>query len=250
MSYDLTPEKRDELRVRAEVAKPFVGHDFVAPPFTTIDAADLRALLDAADERDRLLTVVPCSETRTEPFDFAYCSTHDTTFALADHCYYAGLSEFDYMEKQATEQRVRAIRAEDERDRLAAALRQIAEACHWSHDPSDDPEALSAYIGQLQRSADDALDAAAAVERVRALHRSVGIYDECDCSDDAKSEGHIDVYEVGTTCNKLYDICDECCRNGGYQTEDCANYHEHQLGETHLCPTISALDGTDDGPTP
>ena len=88
----------------------------------------------------------------------------------------------------------------------------------------------------------DRLDAA--VERVRALHRSVGIYDECDCPDEAKSEGHLDVYEVGTTCNKLYDICDECCRNGGYQTEDCANYHEHQLGETHLCPTISALDGT------
>ena len=39
MSYDLTPEKRDELRVRSEVAEPFVGHGFVAPPFTTIDAA-------------------------------------------------------------------------------------------------------------------------------------------------------------------------------------------------------------------
>ena len=59
--------------------------------------------------------------------------------------------------------------AADEHDRLAAAVRQIAEACHWSHDPSDDPEALSAYIGQLQRSADDALDAAAAIERVRVL---------------------------------------------------------------------------------
>lgn len=55
---DLTPEKRAELRVRAEAAKPFVGHDFVAPPFTTIDAADLLALLAAADERDWLQTVV------------------------------------------------------------------------------------------------------------------------------------------------------------------------------------------------
>ena len=55
---DLAPEKRAELRMRAEAAKPFVGHDFVAPPFTTIDAADLLALLDAADERDWLQTVV------------------------------------------------------------------------------------------------------------------------------------------------------------------------------------------------
>lgn len=53
---DLTPERRAELRVRA--AKPFVVHDFVAPPFTTIDAADLHALLDAADERDRLAAAV------------------------------------------------------------------------------------------------------------------------------------------------------------------------------------------------
>ena len=51
---DLTPEKRDELRVRSEVAKPFVGHDFVAPPFTTIDAADLTALLDSADLLDEV----------------------------------------------------------------------------------------------------------------------------------------------------------------------------------------------------
>ena len=137
-------------------------------------ATDSVARKSAADERDRLTAVAPCSETYTEPFDFAYCSTHDRTFGLGDHCDYAGLSEVDYMEKQATEQRVRAIRAEHERDRLAAALRQIAEACHWSHDPSDDPEALSAYIGQLQRSADDALDAAAAAERIRALHERDG----------------------------------------------------------------------------
>ena len=89
----------------------------------------------------------------------------------------------------------------DERDRLAAAVRQIAEACHWSHDPSDDPEALSAYIGQLQRSADDAIDAATAAERIRALHERDG---EGFCV-----------------------VCD-------YMTP-------------HPCPTLRALDGTDDG---
>jgi hypothetical protein len=85
----------------------------------------LRALLDAADERDRLVAVAPCSETRTEPFDFAYCSTHDRTFALGEHCDYAGLSEVEYLEKQARVQRFRAIRAEDERDRLAAAVERV-----------------------------------------------------------------------------------------------------------------------------
>ena len=63
--------------------------------------------------------------------------------------------------------------AADERDRLRAAVRQIADACHWSHDPSGDPEALVAHIGQLQQIAEDACDErdrlAAAVERVRAL---------------------------------------------------------------------------------
>ena len=67
MTDPMTPERLAELRVRAELAKPFVGHDFVAPPFTTIDAADLHALLDAADERDRLTAEL--AELRGNPRD-------------------------------------------------------------------------------------------------------------------------------------------------------------------------------------
>ena len=111
--------------------------------------------------------------------------------------------------------------------------------------PSSGLLEISREVLALLDAADERDRLAASAERVRALHRIVGIYDECDCSDEAKTEGHLDVYEVGTTCNKLYDVCDECCRNSGYQTEDCANYHEH-LGETHPCATIRALDGTDD----
>ena len=84
---------------------------------------------------------------------------------------------------------------------------------------------------------------AAKVERVRALHRPVGIYDECECSDEAKTEGHEDVEEVGLTCNRMYTVCAECCRDDVYQTEDCANYHDHKPDEAHHCPTIRALDG-------
>ena len=134
---DLTPERRAELRHDAQRRRLFrfvtgtASDGYPSAGYESIDD-DILALLDAADERDGLLTVVPCSETRTEPFDFAYCSTHDTTFGLSDHCYYAGLSEFDYMEKQATEQRVRAIRAEHERDRLAAAVERVrALADYW-----------------------------------------------------------------------------------------------------------------------
>ena len=87
---------------------------------------------------------------------------------------------------------------------------------------------------------------AAAVERVRALHRPVGIYDECECSDEAKAEGHEDVEDIGLTCNRMYTVCAECCRDDVYQTEDCASYHDHKPDEAHHCPTIRALDTTPD----
>ena len=82
---------------------------------------------------------------------------------------------------------------------------------------------------------------AAKVERVRALHRAFGIYDECDC-DDPDPATHLDVDDVGLTCNLMYRVCAECCRDDVYQTEDCANYHDHRLDEDYHCPTIRALD--------
>ena len=102
--------------------------------------------------------------------------------------------------------------------------------------------AVNALPALLDAAAErDAL--AAKVERVRELHRAVGIYDECECSDEAKTEGHEDVEEVGLTCNRMYTVCAECCRDDVYQTEDCANYHDHKPDEAHHCPTIRALDG-------
>ena len=82
---------------------------------------------------------------------------------------------------------------------------------------------------------------AGAVERVRVLHRAVGIYDECDC-DAPDPATHLDVDDVGLTCNLMYRVCAECCRDDVYQTEDCANYHAHRLDEDYHCPTIRALD--------
>lgn len=146
--------------------------------------------------------------------------------------------------------------AADERDKLAAALvrAQGPFACcsHCKEDKIHDVETnghevpctkCQASVGEVERLRSERDRVAAAEERVRALHRPVGIYDECDCPDLAKAEGHLDVYEVGITCNKLYEVCAECCCDDGYQTEDCAIYHEHKLGETHHCPTIRTLDG-------
>lgn len=138
---NLTPERRAEMRrdcIETGQARKTLA-DWATLPW----ADELLALLDAADERDRLTAAAPCSETHTEPFDFAYCSTHDRTFALGDRCDYAGLSEVEYLEKQARGQRVRALRAEDERDRLAAAVERVR-AIHgpgdimaWSEDCDD-----------------------------------------------------------------------------------------------------------------
>ena len=82
---------------------------------------------------------------------------------------------------------------------------------------------------------------AAKVERVRALHRAFGIYDECDC-DDPDPATHLDVDDVGLTCNLMYRVCAECCLDDVYQTEGCASYHAHRLDEDYHCPTIRALD--------
>ena len=81
----------------------------------------------------------------------------------------------------------------------------------------------------------------AAVERVRELHVPFRIYGECEC-EDTTTPGHVDIEEVGTTCNLLYTACRECCTSGAvyrYQTEDCAYGHDHR--DTY-CPTIAALD--------
>ena len=106
-------------------------------------------------------------------------------------------------------------------------------------------DALAAFAQGLQVATDslraerDAL--AAKVERVRALHRAFGIYDECDC-DDPDPATHLDVDDVGLTCNLMYRVCAECCRDNMYQTEGCAIYHAHRLDEDYHCPTIRALD--------
>ena len=100
-----------------------------------------------------------------------------------------------------------------------------------------------AYMAEARDNARAEVERLSAqLNAVRALHRPVGIYDECECSAEAKAEGHEDVEEVGLTCNRMYTVCAECCRDDVYQTEGCASYHDHKPDEAHHCPTIRALD--------
>ena len=54
----LTPERRAELRGLAESAQPFIRFAGTDPAAVRVPSAELAALLDAADERDRLSAVV------------------------------------------------------------------------------------------------------------------------------------------------------------------------------------------------
>lgn len=118
---------------------------------------------------------------------------------------------------------------------------ELAEKAAGEPIPFDDSDLYAEVVdGALDAAAErDAL--AAKVERVRALHRAVGIYDECDC-DAPDPATHLDVDDVGLTCNLMYRVCAECCRDDVYQTEGCASYHAHRLDEDYHCPTIRALD--------
>lgn len=57
----------------------------------------------------------PCDMRHQEPYDFAHCVTHDTTFALGDRCKWGGVESIaEKLQDEADEQRRRAVRAEHE----------------------------------------------------------------------------------------------------------------------------------------
>lgn len=106
----------------------------------------------------------------------------------------------------------------------------------WSEIARGDYDAWSGYGLMYAAEACTALPKALdALEAVLALHRRVGIYDDCEC-DDKNTPEHEDIYEIGVTCNKVYEICAACRRDDVYQSEECVNYHQHDTGE-HYCPS-------------
>jgi hypothetical protein len=84
-----------------------------------------------------------------------------------------------------------------------------------------------------------------ALRAVADLHAEVRIFDECEhehTEDDVKAGRAFNVSEVGYVCQDgyRYSICRECCRDGDYQTEGCATYHEH-TADGPQCPTVHAI---------
>ncbi|RLP70882.1 hypothetical protein D9V30_00145 [Mycetocola reblochoni] len=116
----------DKLEAMAdELNQIGAGTPEAAAPEVIGDAADaMRALIgrvrDAEANADK---PTPCVMTHTPPFDFAQCETHDTTFPLGGACKWHGqTSIFEVLDREAMEQRGRAVRAEMQRDVLKARL--------------------------------------------------------------------------------------------------------------------------------
>lgn len=82
-----------------------------------------------------------------------------------------------------------------------------------------------------------------ALNKVRELHKPFKIYGECDCTPEQQDDEqtHVEVDDVGRTCNLLYRICESCCYDGYSQSEDCACSHEHGLDKP-ICATVRILD--------
>jgi hypothetical protein len=81
------------------------------------------------------------------------------------------------------------------------------------------------------------------------IHSAMPIYDECECTEDQKSEGHTEVEDVGLTCNLLYYICLECCTENTrwpQQAEWCMDKHQHRHGDLdpwRRCMTVRIVKG-------
>ena len=69
--------------------------------------------------------VASCDMKCGEPYDFAWCETHDTTFPLGDKCKFDGREPWEVYADEAYEQRQLKVRAEIERDALRAQVERV-----------------------------------------------------------------------------------------------------------------------------
>ena len=76
----------------------------------------------AARAVEALLAPAPCAMKHEPPMDFAWCETHDTTFALGDKCKFDGRQAWEVYADEADEQRGRAVMAELKVEQLEAEL--------------------------------------------------------------------------------------------------------------------------------
>ena len=144
-----------------------------------------------------------------------------------------------------SEDKVRDYLAEGERRIGDEHIRAIREIWGTAFQRADAP----AKRETIEFLCDDLLDARErlpryrrAIEAAQALHRPYGLYDKCghDHGEEGEGEGIVQVYEIGLTCKKMYDICWECCTDDADQTEECVSYHKHGPN-LPICKTAEAI---------
>lgn len=92
----------------------------------------------------------PCKMTHTEPFDFAQCETHDTTFALGGKCEWDGVeSIYEHLEDKIDEQRGLKVLAEMKLVLAEMKLGQIRNVLDGPHTSFDSPELLFEQIQEI-----------------------------------------------------------------------------------------------------
>lgn len=67
----------------------------------------------------------PCMMSHQEPYDFAWCETHDTTFPLGDKCKFDGREPWQVYADEADEQRGLKVRAETELSDLRTRIEKL-----------------------------------------------------------------------------------------------------------------------------
>ena len=90
----------------------------------------LAELVERVKVAEWATTVLQCSVSHEDPYDFDYCETHDRTFPIGGKCDHAGISELDYWVDQASMQRGRAVGAEmrvETAEATIARVRELAE---------------------------------------------------------------------------------------------------------------------------
>lgn len=119
--------------------------------------------------------VETCDMRHGEPYDFAWCETHDTTFPLGEACKFNGRVMWEVYAEEADEQRQRAVLAELELERHMDTLDELrgagnARRARWHH-----PETVP-WTGADWSNAmcGEAGEAANIVKKLRRLETGMG----------------------------------------------------------------------------
>lgn len=102
---------------------------------TATVAPSAHAQPDDAAEEAAADPVETCDMHQGEPYDFAWCVNHDTTFKLGETCKFNGRIAWEVYAEEADTQRGRAVRAEMTRDQALNYLSLYVDENPCAFDP-------------------------------------------------------------------------------------------------------------------